>query len=75
MSHAWTGLFPADGSLLTIGWKQDWTHTANAATVTSRETASDLSAWLIAREESCTGKAIIKEPHSDISEYDSHSSF
>ena len=33
MSHAQTGLVPADGSLLTIGWEQDWMHTANAATI------------------------------------------
>ena len=57
MSYAQTGLVPADGSLLIIGWEQDWMHTANAVTVTSRETACDLPAWLIAAIEPCaTGK-------------------
>ena len=56
MSHAQTGLVPADGSLLTIGWEQDRMHTANAATVTSRETACDLSIWLFDIFEPCADR-------------------
>ena len=29
MSHAWTRLVPDDVSWLTIGWEQDWMHTAH----------------------------------------------
>ena len=42
-SHAWTGWHVAAGSLLTSRRMTDWTHTANAATVTSCRAAK----WLV----------------------------
>ena len=45
--HAWTRLVPDDVSWLTIGWEQDWAHTANAATC-ARPKGGCMSAWLIA---------------------------
>jgi len=46
--HAWTGCRTNSESLLSDGRSADWTHTANAATVTSRRAAQGRSAWLIA---------------------------
>jgi len=56
MSHAQTGWRTDSESLLSDGCSSDWVHTANAATVTSRETACDLSAWLIAAIEPCADR-------------------
>ena len=39
MRHAWTGCLVDAGCSLTSGHRADWTHTANAATVTSCKAA------------------------------------
>ena len=49
LSHAQTGLIPADGSLLTISREQDRMHTANAATIASREAAQRFVGMALSR--------------------------